>query len=139
MSVFYDDELTVTDYNNLRESAGWCMLPEKQIKKGLDRSDYVIAAKEDGKTIGMARVFSDSGCVFFVSDVVVLPEYQGKGIGKSMVQSIMTYINNQLEAGDIAYVALMAATGKEEFYEKFGFEVRPNNHHGAGMSQWMYK
>lgn len=139
MSMIYDSILLVKDYNNLRESAGWCVLPEKQVQKGLDRSDYVIAAKEDEKTIGMARVFSDSGCVFFISDVVVLPEYQGKGIGKTMIQSIMTYINNQLEGGDIANVALMAAIGKEEFYEKFGFEVRPNDHHGAGLSQWIHK
>jgi hypothetical protein len=51
----------------------------------------------------------------------------------------MTYIKSKLDQGEIAYVALMAAKGKEGFYQKFGFEERPNDHLGAGMTQWIKK
>ena len=33
-------------------------------------------------------------------------------------------------------MCLMAAKGKEPFYEKFGFSERPNENLGAGMDQW---
>jgi N-acetylglutamate synthase-like GNAT family acetyltransferase len=115
------------------------MLPIKQAQSGIDRSDYIIAAKKEDKTIGMARVLTDSGCVALILDVVVLPEYQGNGIGNTMLRMIMSYIERNLDEGEIAYVALMAAKGKEGFYQKFGFEERPNDHHGAGMTQWIKK
>ena len=31
----------------------------------------------------------------------------------------------------------MSAKGKEDFYKKFGFTVRPDEDHGAGMCQWV--
>jgi len=31
----------------------------------------------------------------------------------------------------------MAATGKEGFYEKFGFASRPRDNRGAGMDMWL--
>jgi hypothetical protein len=31
----------------------------------------------------------------------------------------------------------MAAKNKETFYKQFGFEGRPNDKVGAGMTQWM--
>ena len=36
-------------------------------------------------------------------------------------------------------VDLMAAIGKEGFYEKFGFASRPRNNRGAGMDMWLTK
>jgi len=36
-------------------------------------------------------------------------------------------------------VNLMSAKGREPFYEKFGFNVRPNENRGAGMDQWIQK
>lgn len=41
--------------------------------------------------------------------------------------------------GYTAYLILGAATGKEGFYEKFGFKVRPNDFSGSGMSMWRVK
>ena len=34
-------------------------------------------------------------------------------------------------------VGLMAATGKEPFYERLGFNVRPNAHQGSGMQRFL--
>lgn len=137
MEITYENSITVTDYNNLRTSAGWTALPEKQASAGLSNSDYVIAAKDEGKTVGMARVLTDGGCVAYILDVVVLPEYQGKGIGKIMMQRIMTFLQDRLDSGEICNLGLMAAKGKEGFYKNLGFGERPNDQHGAGMTMWM--
>jgi len=87
----------------------------------------------------MARLLSDGGYVQYIADVVVHPDYQGYGIGKTMINKIMEYINQGLEDGDKALICLMAAKEKEPFYKKFGLEERPNDDYGAGMSKWIIK
>lgn len=137
MNVQYDNVLSVTDYNILRTSAGWGTIPPHQAEVGLSRSELVIAAKEEGRTVGMSRIVSDGGCAVFIVDVIVLPEYQRKGIGKAMLERIMEYLNGKMSSGEVLHIGLMAAKGKEEFYKKFGFEYRPNDHAGPGMTQWL--
>lgn len=139
INIIYDHDLNVTDYNNLRALVGWGMLPEKQAQAGLNRSDFVIAAKEGERTVGMSRVLTDGGCVALILDVVVHPEYQGKGIGRVLMQSVMNYINDNMSQGEESHICLMAAKGKEGFYKKFGFEERPNENRGSGMTQWIKK
>lgn len=138
-NIRYDHNLEVADYNKLRASAGWGTMPEKQAQAGLNRSDFVIAAKNDHETIGMSRVLTDGGCVALILDVVVLPQYQGHGIGRALMQAVMAYIEGRIDEGEVSHICLMAAKGKEGFYKKFGFEERPNDKSGAGMTKWIRK
>jgi GNAT superfamily N-acetyltransferase len=87
----------------------------------------------------MARVITDYGYVVYIADVIVMPEYQGKGVGRLLLNGIMKYINDNIAPGQQKSINLMAAKGKEEFYKKFGFEERPNDYSGCGMSQWISK
>jgi len=139
MDINYSNTITVSDYNNLRKSAGWGEFNERQAQAGINNSKYLVAAYQDNAAVGMARLISDGGCVIVILDVVVLPEYQKKGIGKTMMKMIMSFIESNLNSDDTAYIALMAAKGKEDFYKKFGFNERPDELHGAGMTQWITK
>ncbi|MHB8064493.1 MAG: GNAT family N-acetyltransferase, partial [Ruminiclostridium sp.] len=82
---------------------------------------------------------SDGGYITFIADVMVLPEYQKNNIGKTMLNMMMSHIKSNLNIGDSVNVALMSAKGKENFYKQFGFEERPNDNAGAGMTQWISK
>lgn len=137
MNIIYDNSLSVEDYLQLRKSAGWGVFPKRQAQAGINNSAYVIAARADGKTIAMARVITDGGYVAFIMDVVVLPEYQGQGIGSTMLQMIMTYLRNMITDDERMNVCLMSAKGKEGFYKQFGFLERPNDKMGAGMSMFI--
>jgi len=138
MDITYINELSVADFNNLRKSAGWKEIEENQAFIGIQNSAFIITAVHDEKVVAFARVVSDGGYVVIVAEVAVLPEYQGKGIGTTMMQKVMDYVNNYLQEGQHVIVGLFASTGKENFYEKFGFETRPNKELGAGMSQFIY-
>ena len=75
-----------------------------------------------------------------VPDVIVLPDYQNRGIGKELMSKAMEFINKTfIEKGQTIFVNLISAKGRESFYEKYGFEKRPNDKFGAGMSQWIKK
>ncbi len=85
----------------------------------------------------MARVISDGGYVALIADVIVMPEFQGMGIGKTIMKMVMEYFSGILEEGDKIFINLMAAKGRESFYKQFGFIERPNDELGSGMTQWL--
>jgi GNAT superfamily N-acetyltransferase len=139
MSITYIDAISVEDYNILRISAGWRVINPEQTQAGLNGSTYIIVAKDGGKTVGVARLIWDGGCAALIKDVLVLPEYQGKGIGKYMTEQILSYLKAQMKPGWGIAIDLMAAIGKEGFYEKLGFASRPRENRGAGMDIWLTK
>lgn len=137
MNIELKHSLTVEEYNTLRRSVDWKEIPEEQAKRGLSNTYYLTAAVLNGETIGLARVISDGGYVAYIADVIVNQEYQGKGVGRMILNDVMDYIKNVLSGGETVMVILVAAKGKEEFYEKFGFIKRPNEQYGAGMTLWL--
>ena len=135
MDITYTNTISPEDCDKLRNSAGWPQMHPDQIRIGLANSAFIISAKDGNATVGMARIVPDGGYVAFIVDVLVLPEYQSKGIGKAMMGKIMEYIRGNLHEGYCIQVDLMAAKGKEGFYEKFGFARRPGEFFGCGMTQ----
>ena len=136
--ITYKHTIPATEYNNLRIGAGWRSLSIEQAEVGLSNSAYLISAWDDDKPIGVARVISDRGYIYLIVDVIVAPDYQGQGIGRHMVEEIEVWLRQEKEGKPTMMVYLMAAEGKEEFYEKFGFRRRPGEGHmGAGMTKWM--
>ena len=133
--IEYINELSVQDYNFLRTTAGWGAIKENRAATGIENSAFVVAARCGESTIGMARVISDGGYVAYIADVVVHPDYQGQGIGRALMEQVMKFIDSLIEEDHFMYSCLLAAKGKEEFYNKFGFITRPNELSGAGMFQ----
>jgi len=133
MAITYTDHITVEDYNMLREAVAWGTYKPDKIRLALSRSDFLTVAQEDGKTIGMARVMYD-GLQALIMDVIVLPAYQGQGVGKALMTNVMKFLDERSQDGEI-FVNLMSALGKDGFYVPFGFERRPNDKRGPGMTQ----
>ena len=83
-------------------------------KTAFENSYVVVFAFDDDEMIGFGRAISDGAYQAAVYDVAVLPDYQGKGIGKAIVDRIVAKCLN-------CNVILYAAPGKDLFYEKFKF------------------
>ena len=130
------NRLSVEDYCRLRSSVGWAPLVEEQAQSGLENSDFIVSCRENNETVGCARIFWDKGYIAYLADVIVIPEYQGQGIGKTLVSECIKYIDSQLKEGWRIKIVIVSAKGKEQFYEQFGFQIRPNEKEGAGMNMW---
>ena len=76
----------------------------------------------------MGRLVGDGAMYWYLQEIIVLPEYQGKGIGKGIVNRLIEHIKSAAIPGTKVDVGLTAIKGKESFYEKFGFTV-----HSSGM------
>ena len=136
-SIEFTNTISVDDYDDLRRSVDFVITTEKRVRIALSNSLYTIVATIDGKPIGMARVVGDGGYVYFICDVIVRPEYQSHGIGRSLITQVLSWIESQVEEGETVMVNLMSAYAKEPFYEKLGFNCRPFGNHGCGMSKWV--
>lgn len=134
LEITYVDTISPEDYNALRKSAGWPEKTPAQMQKSIEGSSYLIAAICEGKTIGAARLISDGGSYGIIADVIVLPEFQGAGVGGTMIRAILDYVKSGLGKGESFGLNLIAAKDRETFYEQFGFERRPTDQFGHGMS-----
>ena len=140
MEVNYSitDSITPEEYMKLREAVGWGLFPLEEAEAGLSNS-YIWCLRDNeasGRPIGIGRVIWDHGYVMYIADIIVIPEYQGNGLGRVIMEQVMDFIHEQLKPGYKFMVSLCSAKGKDEFYKKFGFVVRPNDDVGPGMHQW---
>lgn len=131
------NNLSIEEYISILDTVGWKIpsrrLLEKSLKNGINVK-YVI----DNRTIGMARFVSDGGYAGLLMDVVVIPEFQGNGYGKLLINSLLNYLRSQLEDGEEMMIQLLSAPGKQSFYNLFGFKVKKEVAED-GMYMWMKK
>jgi len=117
----------------LYRSVGWDAPGMDQIEKALEGSLATFCACDGDTPVGMARLIGDGGMSFYIKDFAVLPEHQGKGIGQLLMNAMEYWVREQLQPGWVVSLELISSKGREPFYEKFGFEQRPNDWDGAGM------
>ena len=129
---FKENAITAEIYHELRSSVEWTNFNAEQTAQGLSRSLYSLAVFDAEKPIGMGRVVGD-GIYNIICDVVVNPDYQGKGIGTEIMSRLLNYLKEKTPENGRTSIQLIAERGKETFYEKFGFESVPNETSGSGM------
>lgn len=122
---------SMEEYISLQKYVGWPCPNGKAIEKSLNNSNHSVCAVVNDRVIGMSRLVGDGSFIFFVADVIVLPEYQKQGIGTTLMGRIMAYLKENVQ--EYSYITLMSAKGKEAFYEMFGFFKRPTGDYGYGM------
>ena len=129
---FKENAITTEIYHELRSSVEWMNFNVEQTAQGLSHSLYSLAVFDAEKPIGMGRIVGD-GIYNIICDVVVNPDYQEKGIGTEIIRRLLYYLKEQTPDNGRSSIQLIAESGKEKFYEKFGFETVPNEASGSGM------
>lgn len=132
--ITYSSDLTPDEYLHLRKSVGWAELSPGQARRGLENASFVVAARDDGKAIGMARTLFDFGYTAYIHDVIVLPDYQRRGIGTELVKRVLDWLSDNSNTEEYMQYVLVSDKGKEPFYERFGFVARPTEELGPGMT-----
>ncbi len=116
-----ENVLTPGDFVRLKVATGFIDRPLDQVEKALQNGLFNISAIYEGQVIGMGRLVGDGAMYWYLQEIIVLPEFQGKGIGRSIVNRLLEHIKETAIPGTSVDVGLTAVKGKEPFYEKLGF------------------
>ena len=127
-----DNVLTPDIYNVLRKSVGWSKFSVAQAQTAINNRCLNVVAFAEKEPIAMGSILGD-GIYFFLVDIVVAPSYQGKGIGKEIVERLIQSVKNELPTDERCSIHLVSAQGKEGFYKKSGFMEIPDLKSGHGM------
>jgi len=126
--------LTPVEYKRLRVNAGRGDPEERDVSTALDNTLVTFTKRVEGKAVGCVRIVGDGKICFYIQDLIVHASVRKKGFAKELMQSAMNFI--EANAAPDAYLGLMASKGVEQFYLRYGFIPRPNEHFGAGMTQF---
>jgi GNAT superfamily N-acetyltransferase len=71
------------------------------------------------KMVGFARVVTDYSTMYWLCDVVIAPEYRGRGLGKKLIHTITAM--EELKG----MIGILATRDAHGLYEKYGFQRAP--------------
>ncbi|MEK6894334.1 MAG: phosphate acyltransferase [Nanoarchaeota archaeon] len=127
---YVEKKPTLVEFNQLRDSVDWNLaergISNESAQKSLDVAPYCVCAYSGNKIIGMVRMSGDQGMYGYIQDTIVLPEFQGKGVGRKLMQIILKNIQNK--KGYL--LGTCPSKVAVEFYSSFGFKKRPENPNG---------
>ena len=115
------NELSAEEFILLWETV-WGQAPSfEQTKLAMEHTLFRVSIFDGDTIVAMARMIGDMGLNYYIKDVVVRPEYQGKGIGRMLINELLNFIKDNGVSGTGIFVELCAMPDKIPFYEKFGF------------------
>jgi ribosomal protein S18 acetylase RimI-like enzyme len=79
-----------------------------------ENSHTAVFAYHGSRLIGFGRAISDGAYQAAVYDLAIVPEFQGKGLGRRIMQTIVSRLPQ-------CNFILYAAPGKKGFYRKLGW------------------
>ncbi len=97
------------------------------LHRALVSSHALVTAWDGDKLVGLGNAISDGCLVVYYPHLLVLPEYQGQGIGSRLMQMLMARYEG-------FHQHVLLADGRAiEFYRKCGFERA-----GQTEPMWIY-
>ena len=101
----------------LRRSVGWGGM-EAELRNPALRDYLTIACYDGDELVGFLDVVSNGVTDAYIQDVMVRPDYQGRGIGTELMNRAMERLKN-----DRIYMisVIYGAESLRPFYERFGF------------------
>ena len=91
MEIRKYENFHLEDIINLYQSVGWTNYLERIgiLEEAYANSLCVLGAYDDDRLIGIIRAVGDGQTIVFVQDIIVLPEYQRKGIGTKLLKAVV--------------------------------------------------
>jgi ribosomal protein S18 acetylase RimI-like enzyme len=114
------------DFFELFMTTGWnkkYKLGANELIEALKNSWFRISAYDGDKLIGYGRIIADGIVHALLLDIIIHPDYQGKNIGKEILEILV----QKCKKHNIRDIQLFCAKDKVGFYEKYGFITRPDN------------
>ena len=127
--------LTTDEVNTAYGWAEWPSRDPWRIEEASRRSTWLAARDAGGNLVGVARILDDGALYASIWDLLVHPDWRGRGIGTRLMELALEACR------DRRLVALVATPMARPLYERLGFVteshghaamyLRPSVHHDA--------
>ena len=127
------EPVDVEEFDALCLKVGWPRRPRNKVETAL-RNSYLVGsltletsvdnALDSGprrRLVGLARATGDHAFNATIWDVLVDPDFQGRGLGKALVEQLVRALLQR----DIRNITLFADASVVKFYTRLGFEIDP--------------
>ncbi len=132
----YSNNLPASEqFFELFETTGWNTkyeLSKDELIQALRNSWFYVCVYDKNDLVGFGRIICDGVLHALILDVIVLPEKQGEGIGKE----IMNKLIEKCKTHKIRDIQLFSAKDKAGFYENLGFERRKEDSPGMQLEKY---
>ncbi len=130
--TFREESPEPSEFLRLFRTTGWTTsLPDERLVAALGASWHCVCAYHADTLVGMGRTISDGSIHALIVEVIVDPEWQGRGIGREVMRRLV----DRCRRAGIDQVQLFCAAGKSGFYESVGFAARPADAPGMELIQ----
>ena len=112
----------VETYISLRALSGLSPKTTRAAEIGLSNTLFAIqvaVSEAADRVIGMGRIIGDGGCFFHLVDMAVVPEHQGKGVGKLIMKELKEWMDKNVPPTGV--VILIADGPAKHLYKQYGF------------------
>ena len=76
----------------LYRAHGWTHAGDPQrLRIAIERSSFSVVALEEDRVVGFARAMSDEAFAVYIADILVAPDRQRLGIGRTLAESILEH------------------------------------------------
>ncbi|MEO8533574.1 MAG: GNAT family N-acetyltransferase [Flavobacterium sp.] len=129
IEILATKEISLEDILVLYKANEWSSANKpNELYNALLNSETLITAWEGKKLIGLGNAISDGYLTVYYPHLLVLPEYQGKGIGKMILAKLQEKYRH-------FHMQMLTADGRSvDFYKKNGFERA-----GKTEPMWIYQ
>ena len=101
----------------LYRAHGWTHAGDPdRLRTAIECSSFAVVALEGERVVGFARAMSDEAFAVYIADILVSPDRQRQGIGRSITEAILEHY----PMDRFHHQVLVAERGAEGFYRRLG-------------------
>ena len=89
--------------------------PER-LRTAVERADLALVAVRDEQVVGFVRTMSDGAFAVYIADILVVPDLQGQGIGRSLLRGVLDHY----PLDTFHHQVLIAERDADGFYRRRG-------------------
>ena len=137
MGFTVKNKIETIDFVNIRANLNWNYLSHGLVEKAIKGSMINISVFDKDKCIGVGRIVGDNALKGMLTDIMVIKEYQGKGVGKLIVTSLISELDKIIKEGEAFQLEASPTANNRGFYIKCGLKYKPENQDGVYL--WIRK
>ena len=137
MDFLVEKTIDVADFIDIRKNLNWRDISPNLLERAINGSMINISVFDKNKCIGVGRIVGDGALKGMLTDIMVLKEYQRKGVGKLIVTSLMKELEAMVKDGECFQIEASPTANNREFYIKCGLKYKPETQDGVYL--WIRK